>query len=99
MTTDKPIELYLYVAGGLPNSLRALANVRAYCKGAPPGRFRLTVCDVLEDPERALADSILLTPQLVAIDGTDRHVLVGDMTDLSVLRRVLMVDGAEFNGQ
>ena len=95
MTTDNTIEFRLYVAGGLPNSLRALANIKAYCRAAGTERLTLTICDVLENPETALADSILLTPQLVVTIGTVRHVLVGDMTDLDVLRRVLVVDEAE----
>lgn len=81
LTHDDMIEFRLYVVGDLPNSRRAIQNLHAYCNEHLPGRHRIEVLDVFEAPERALADHILLTPQLVVVSaGGTRHI-VGDLSE------------------
>jgi circadian clock protein KaiB len=81
LTNDDMIEFRLYVVGDLPNSRRAIQNLRAYCSEHLPGRHRIDVLDVFEVPDRALADHILLTPQLVVVSaGGTRHI-VGDLSE------------------
>ena len=60
------VRLRLYVAGNMPNSRRAVANLRQFCIDHPAGRYTLEIVDVYEVPERALADKVLLTPLLCA---------------------------------
>ena len=52
----------LYIAGGAPNSVRALANLYALCRKHFPDSHRIEVIDVLQEPLRALAEAILVTP-------------------------------------
>jgi circadian clock protein KaiB len=85
LTNDDIIEFRLYVVGDLPNSRRAIQNLLAYCNEHLPGRHRIEVLDVLEVPLRALADHILLTPQLVVVSaGGTRHI-VGDLSEPSAI--------------
>lgn len=86
---DDVVRLRLFIAGELPNSMRAVANLTAYCKSASTDELRLCVVDVVSEPETALAESVLLTPQLLIDTSAGRHMLIGDMSDLTELHRVL----------
>jgi len=88
MTDDGVVEFRLYVAGDLPNSRRAIANLEAFCRRRLPDRHRIEVLDVFERPEQALADRVLLTPQLVIVSGQGRETLVGDLADGAILSRM-----------
>lgn len=73
--------LRLYVAGGTPLSLRALANLKAVCEEHLAGRYRLEVIDVYREPARAREDQILAVPTLIkALPGPLRR-LIGDLSD------------------
>ena len=85
MTDGDIFEFRLYVAGDLPNSRRAIDNLQAYCQEHLPGRHRIEVLDVFEAVDRAHADKILLTPQLIVQSpGRTRHI-VGDLSELDVM--------------
>lgn len=83
------IEFRLFIAGELPGSRRAVENLRSFCTGRLPGRHRIEILDVFECPERALAERILLTPQLVVLHGLRKQVLVGDLSDEVILERTV----------
>lgn len=90
MAHDDIVEFRLYVVGGLPNSRRAIANLQAYCDEYLPGRHRIEVLDIFESPERALADLIMLTPQLVVQSGGRSDYIVGDLTEPSAIRQATL---------
>src|SRR5580698_10893827 len=52
--------LRLYVAGGAPNSLRAIANTKAICDEHFAAGYELEIVDMLEHPQRALIDGIVV---------------------------------------
>lgn len=72
--------LRLYVAGGAPNSVRALANLAIIGRDCLSGRYDLEVVDVLREPRRALDEGILLTPTLVRLAPLPRTMVVGDLS-------------------
>ena len=81
--SDHPKGAYvfrLYLAGGAPNSVRALANLYAICRRHLPESHRIEVVDVLEDPIRALAESILVTPTLVRLSPSPTIQIIGDLS-------------------
>lgn len=86
------IDLLLYVAGDAPNSRLALANLEAFCRRLPDGRFRLEVVDVLRSPERALAERVLLTPTLVRRAPLPERRIVGHLGDAGSLAMILGVE-------
>ena len=57
----------IYIAGGAPNSVRALANLYAICRKHFPASHRIEVIDILQEPMRALAEAILVTPTVVKL--------------------------------
>lgn len=81
------VEFVLYVAGDLSNSHRAASNLRAFCREEMTALHRIQVVDVFAYPEKALADRVLLTPQLIVRRSGRRRVVIGDLTDRDVLRR------------
>jgi circadian clock protein KaiB len=83
------IELRLYVAGESPNSMRAIANLKALCEDRLPGRHHLEVVDVLEQPWRPREDGILVTPTLVKVAPTPLQRIIGDLNDRTHVLRAL----------
>ena len=57
----------LYVAGDAQNSAQAVTNLTALCKAYLKDRHVIEVVNVFQDPKRALADGILMTPTLVKL--------------------------------
>lgn len=79
----------LYIADSAPNSVQALANLEAICNEHLEGNFRLEVVDVLESPQRALADGILVTPSLAKLSPSPAAQVIGNLSDKSSVLRAL----------
>jgi circadian clock protein KaiB len=86
MATDDVIEFRLYIAGDLPNSRRAIVNLREFCREHFPDRHKIEILDVFKEPLRAIDDRILLTPQVVVLHQRGRRAVVGDLADHPTLR-------------
>lgn len=90
------VVLRLYVVGGAPNSVQAIANLEAICREYPKAGHRLEVVDVLEHPRRALADGVLVTPSLAKLSPRPRANLVGNLSDRG---KVLLALGLKGRGE
>ena len=75
------VVLRLYIADSAPNSTRAIANLAAICKEHFGNNFELEIIDVLEYPQRALADGILVTPSLTKLSPSPLAKIVGNLSD------------------
>ena len=71
----------LYVAGNAPNSVRAIANARAICDEHFAARCDLEIVDLLEHPQRALADGIIVTPTLLKLLPLPVQRVIGNLSD------------------
>ena len=89
---DQRRRLLLFVAGDEPNSMRAQANL---AESEAAADFDLEVVDVLEDFERALSHSILVTPALLVEQREGKVMIVGDLSDRERLHEVLAVSGED----
>jgi circadian clock protein KaiB len=78
--------LRLYVAGTRSCSVRAIANIKRICERHLPGRYRLDVVDLYQQPARAKEDQVLAAPTLVRTEPGPVYRIVGDLSDE---RRVL----------
>jgi circadian clock protein KaiB len=83
------IRLRLYVAGDSPNSVLARQNLAAVLAGAGAAPTSLEVIDVLEEPERSLADGVVVTPTLVKLSPPPEQRIVGNLRDTPALVAVL----------
>ena len=79
----------LYLAGGAPNSVRALANLYAICQKHFPQSHRIEVVDVLKEPLRALAEAILVTPTVVKISPAPEQQIIGNLSEEEEVLRAL----------
>ena len=80
-TSKSGLLLRLYVAGNAPNSLRAIANANAICDAHFPSGHELEIVDLLEDPQRALADGIVVTPTLLKLSPLPAQRVIGNLSD------------------
>jgi circadian clock protein KaiB len=71
------LHVRLYVAGDGPNSVRAMARLRSYLDGHPKNEVKLEIVDVLDEPERALRDGVLVTPTTVRVAPSPERRIVG----------------------
>lgn len=93
---DTPITeglvLRLYVADDGPNSVRAVANLRAICaRWLEASEYQLEIIDVLQEPVRALEAGILVTPTLGG-QGRVAVSIVGTLDDHENVGRALGLD-------
>src|SRR5687767_14632832 len=73
------VMIRLYIAGGAPNSVRAMANLSSICEAYLKDNHELEIIDILQQPLRALVDGVLLTPTLSKVSPPPATKLVGDL--------------------
>jgi circadian clock protein KaiB len=78
-----------YLAGGAPNSVRALANLYALCRKHFPGSHRIEIVDVLKEPLRALRDGVLVTPTIVKASPHPEQHIIGNLSEEQEVLRAL----------
>jgi len=88
-TVETVVVMRLYIADNAPNSARAVANLEVICKEYLGSKFRLEVIDVLEYPQRALADGIVVTPSLTKVSPSPVARIVGNLSDKSSVLHAL----------
>lgn len=74
-------DLRLYVTGQSPRCLRAAENLRRACQEHVPGRYRIEIVDLLENPHLAADDQILAVPTVVRRRPQPVRKIVGDLSD------------------
>lgn len=77
--------LMLFVAGTTPNSVEAIANTRRLCERHLPGRHRLTIVDLYQQPELAREHQIVAAPTLLRQQPRPSRRLVGKLDDVERL--------------
>ena len=83
------VTLRLYIAGGAPNSAKAIANLEAICKRYLKDAYQLEVVDVCEQPLRALSDRVVVTPSLTKLSPGVPSSIVGNLSDASSVLAML----------
>jgi len=74
-------DLRLYVTGRSATCQRAADNLQRICEQYLPGRYRIEVVDLLENPRLAAEDQILAVPTVVRMLPAPVRTLVGDLSD------------------
>ena len=75
------VVLRLYIVGGAPNSVQAIANLEAICQEYLKDGYKLEVVDILEHPRRAMAEGVLVTPSLAKLSPLPAANVVGNLSD------------------
>ena len=80
MSAPEDYKFRLYVAGDGPHSTQAIANLRAICGEHLPERHTIEIVDVLREPQRALADGVMMTPMLVKHSPAPIRKIIGNLS-------------------
>ncbi len=79
--TPEVWELRLYVAGQTPKSIVAFDNLKRICEEHLPGRYKIEVIDLVENPKLARDDQIVAIPTLVRKLPDPIRRIIGDLSD------------------
>ena len=82
--SDKYI-LQLFVTGILPNSARAVINIKAICEEYLKGRYELEIIDIYQQPDLALKEEIIAVPVLVKKSPLPEERMIGDLSDVAIV--------------
>jgi circadian clock protein KaiB len=74
-------DLVLFISGASDRSRLALANIKAIASQHLDGRYRLSVVDLYQQPERAREHEIIAVPTLVKRLPQPLRRLIGDLSD------------------
>lgn len=75
------LRLRLYVAGRAPNSILAITNLTAICEAHFSAAHSLEIVDLLVEPQRALADGIIVSPTLLKVSPLPAQRVIGNLSD------------------
>jgi len=87
------VVMRLYVAGSAPNSALAIANLESICKRYLKSSYELEIIDVFEEPQRALAEGVVVTPSLSKLAPGQVSRVVGNLSDENVVLLALGLKG------
>ena len=74
-------QLRLYVMDQTTKSLLAFANLKRFCETHLKGRYRITVIDLLKQPQLAKGDQILAIPTVVRRLPKPVRTIIGNLSD------------------
>ncbi len=74
-------QLRLYVAGQTPKSQTAFENLKQFCESYLKGRYRITVIDLVKQPQLASGDQILAIPTVVRRLPKPVRTIIGTLSD------------------
>lgn len=73
--------LKLFVTGILPNSVRAITNIKTICEKYLKDRYELEVIDIYQQPDLAVIEEIIAIPLLIKKFPLPEERVIGDMSD------------------
>lgn len=83
----------LYIAGGAPTSVRALANLYTVCRENFPDCHRIEVIDVEVEPLRALEAGVMVAPMLEKVSPGPALRIIGDLSDENAMLHAIGLPG------
>ncbi|HTA66372.1 MAG TPA: circadian clock KaiB family protein [Xanthomonadaceae bacterium] len=91
LATNRPVafRFQLFVAGDAQNSVQAIANLTALCRTYLPNQHEIRIVDVFQEPKRALAEGIFMTPTLLKVSPLPVRRIVGTLSHTQVVLQAL----------
>lgn len=87
--SQQPYILKLYITGSSPRSERAISNLVHLCEKELADNYELSIIDVLEQPQLAEQEKILVTPTLIKEVPPPAQRIIGDLSDVTILSQGL----------
>lgn len=88
---EKKYVFHLFVAGILPNSVRAIVNMDRICEKYLEGRYKLEIIDIYQQPEQALTEDIIAVPVLIKKFPLPEERLIGDLSNTESVLKALNI--------
>lgn len=73
--------LKLYITGNSLKSQRAITNLLKLCQEELSNQYQLEIIDVLEEPQKAEKEKILVTPTLIKQLPQPLQRIIGDLSN------------------
>jgi circadian clock protein KaiB len=80
VSQHREFKFRLYIAGETPNSMQAVANLKALCRAHLAGQHAIEIVDVFRDPKQALTNGIFMTPTLIKLAPAPVARIVGTLS-------------------
>ena len=74
-------QLRIYVMDQTPKSLTAFSNLKEICESQLKGCYRITVIDLVKQPQLAKGDQILAIPTVVRKLPKPVRTIIGNLSD------------------
>jgi circadian clock protein KaiB len=74
-------QLRLYVMDQTAKSEAAFSNLKSICETHLKGRYRITVIDLVKQPQLARGDQILAVPTVVRRLPSPVRIIIGNLSD------------------
>jgi len=84
-------KLVVYLAGDTPVGLSAMENLRRICREHLDGRVRIKVVDLLQNPEAARVEQIVVVPTVVRKNPRPEKRVFGNLMATDQVMRVLEI--------
>ncbi len=84
--------LRLFVTGILPNSARAVINIKTICEKYLKGIYELEIIDIYQQPDLALTEDIIAIPVLIKKSPLPEVRLIGDLSNTETVLQGLHLD-------
>jgi circadian clock protein KaiB len=89
------LSFILYISSQTPNSIQAEANLKSMCLSNFRDNYHIEIIDVFRQPERALADGIIVTPTLVKVGPGPKQVIMGNLSNIPRVLSAVRWEGRE----
>jgi len=89
-TGEETYIFQLFVTGLLPNSARAIVNIKEICEKYLKGRYELEIIDIYQQPDRALKEQIIAVPVLIKKFPLPEARLIGDLSNIEKVLDLLL---------
>lgn len=84
--------MHLYIADTTARSILASGNLQRLCDQYLKGHYRVTVIDIVKEPELAREHEILATPTLVRVVPGPPKTVIGCLSDTERVLKALQMD-------
>jgi circadian clock protein KaiB len=91
-TKEETYVLRLFVTGILPNSARAVINIKALCEKYLKDRHELEIIDIYQQPDLALSEEIIAVPVLIKKSPLPEKRMIGDLSNTKKVLKELGLD-------
>lgn len=88
----KKYVLKLFVTGILPNSSRAIINIKSICEKYLEGNYDLEIIDIYQQPEISIAENIIAIPLLIKKFPLPEERMIGDLSNTESVLKGLHLD-------